>query len=147
MKTIIPRKAEAKLDMRLVPNQDPNNIFELIKNHVTEQNSDIEVTKMGTFPPMKTSLDTPVAPAVLDALGDVWNDEPIEMPLLGGSLPAAYFHDSLDVPVLVVPYANPDQGNHSPNEHLEVDCLNKGIKTSARFIERFGEDDTDGERR
>jgi acetylornithine deacetylase/succinyl-diaminopimelate desuccinylase-like protein len=144
MKTIIPHKAEAKLDMRLIPNQDPNNIFELIENHIKEQNSDVEVTKMGTFPPMKTPLDTPSAPVVLDTLSEIWNEEPIEMPLLGGSLPAAYFRDSLSVPVLVVPYANPDQGNHSPNEHLDVDCLKKGIKTSARFIEQFGEDPTDG---
>jgi acetylornithine deacetylase/succinyl-diaminopimelate desuccinylase-like protein len=137
MKTIIPHRADAKLDMRLVPNQNPNDIFDLIENYIKEQNSNIEVTKMGTFPPMKTPLNTPAASAVLDALSDVWNDEPIEMPLLGGSLPAAHFRDSLDVPVLVVPYANPDQGNHSPNEHLDVDCLKKGIKTSARFIEQF----------
>ena len=52
-------------------------------------------------------------------------EEPVEMPLLGGSLPAAYFRDELDVPVLVVPYANPDQRNHSPNEHLDFDCLRR----------------------
>lgn len=137
MKTIIPHEAQAKLDTRLVPDQDPDEIFDLIEAHVHEQNPDVKVTKMSTFPPMKTPLDTPAADAVLGALADVWGERPVEMPLLGGSLPAAYFRDELDVPVLVVPYANPDQGNHSPNEHLDLDCLRNGIETSARFMQRF----------
>ena len=141
MKTIIPHKAQAKLDTRLVPDQDPNQIFKLIEAHIHERNPDIEVTKMSTFPPMKTPLDTPAADAVLGALSDVWGEEPVEMPLLGGSLPAAYFRDELDVPVLVVPYANPDQGNHSPNEHLDLDCLRNGIETSARVMQRFAADE------
>ncbi len=138
MKTIIPHQATAKLDARLVPDQDPGEIFDLVEAHIMEQYPEVEVTKMGTFPPMKTPLDTPAAGAVLSALSTVWGEEPVEMPLLGGSLPAAHFRDNLDVPVLVVPYANPDQGNHSPNEHLDIDCLRNGIEVSARFLQRFG---------
>ena len=43
------------------------------------------------------------------------------------------------VPVLVVPYANPDQDNHAPNEHLDLDCFENGIRTSARLIELLAE--------
>lgn len=141
MKTIIPHQAQAKLDSRLVPGQNPDAIFKLIKAHVHARNPDIKVTKMSTFPPMKTPLDTSAADAVLGALSAVWDEEPVEMPLLGGSLPAAYFRDELDVPVLVVPYANPDQGNHSPNEHLDLECFRNGIETSARFMQRFATDE------
>ena len=138
MKTIIPHRATAKLDARLVPDQHPDEVFDLMEAHIMEQNPDVEATKMGTFPPMKTPFDTSAAEAVLSALSTVWGEEPVEMPLLGGSLPAAHFRDNLDVPVLVVPYANPDQGNHSPNEHLDIDCLRNGIEVSARFLQRFG---------
>lgn len=148
MKTIIPHEATAKLDMRLVPDQDPDEIFEYIEAHVKAENSDVTVEKMGTFPPMKTPLDTPAADVILDALSDVWDDDPVEMPLLGGSLPAAHFREELDVPVLVVPYANPDQGNHSPNEHLDVDCFRNGIETSAKFLTKYGVENADtGEER
>ena len=138
MKTIIPHEATAKLDMRLVPGQDPDEIFELVAAHVEAENPDVDVEKMGTFPPMKTPLDTPAAEVVLESLSEVWDTDPVEMPLLGGSLPAAHFREELDVPVLVVPYANPDQGNHSPNEHLDVDCFRNGIETTARFLTRYG---------
>lgn len=135
-KTIIPHRATAKLDSRLVPDQDPERVFKRITDHVKRENPNVEVTKMGSFPPMKTPLDTPAATPLTTALTEVWGVEPVEMPLLGGSLPAAYFRTELDVPVLVVPYANPDQGNHSPNEHLDLDCFRNGIETTAQFLQR-----------
>lgn len=138
MKTIIPHEATAKLDMRLVPDQDPDEIFELVEAHVHGHDPDVAVTKLGTFPPMKTPLDTPAADVILAALREVWELDPVEMPLLGGSLPAAHFRENLDVPVLVVPYANPDQGNHSPDEHLDVECFRNGIEVSAAFLRRYG---------
>ena len=138
MKTIIPHEATAKLDMRFVPDQDPDEIFELVEAHVGAENPHVSVEKLGTFPPMKTLLDTPAADVVLESLSEVWDAEPVEMPLLGGSLPAAHFREEFDVPVLVVPYANPDQGNHSPNEHLDVNCFRNGIEATARFLTKYG---------
>ncbi|MGM0605650.1 MAG: M20/M25/M40 family metallo-hydrolase, partial [Halobacteriota archaeon] len=138
-KTIIPHRATVKLDSRLVPNQDPDTVFERIKAHVEAQNPNVEVTKMGAFPPMKTPIDTPASEPLAAAMAEVWGVDPVEMPLLGGSLPAAHLRTELDVPVLVVPYANPDQGNHSPNEHLDLDCFRNGIETTARFLQRLPE--------
>ncbi|MDG5820230.1 M20/M25/M40 family metallo-hydrolase [Natronococcus sp. A-GB7] len=140
-KTIIPHQATAKLDCRLVPDQDPDRVFERIVSHVTARNPDVEVTKMGTFPPMKTPLGTPAAAPLANALQTVWEREPVEMPLLGGSLPASYFRSELDVPVLVVPYANPDESNHAPDEHLDLDCFRNGIETTARFLQLLPEYD------
>lgn len=74
-----------------------------------------------------------------DALAATRGEEPIEMPLLGGSLPAIYFLSELDVPVLTVPYANSYLGNHSPNEHLDLDCFRNGIETTARFLQGMNE--------
>ncbi|MFB6298969.1 MAG: M20/M25/M40 family metallo-hydrolase [Halobacteriales archaeon] len=139
MKTIIPHTATAKLDMRLVPEQDPDAVFERVRDHVADVHPDVDVEKQGTFPPMSTPLDTPAADDVLGALEAAWEREPVEMPMIGGSLPAAYFRRGVDVPILVVPYANPDQGNHSPNEHLDVHCFENGIRVSAGFIDRFGQ--------
>lgn len=138
MKTIIPHTATAKFDIRLVPNQDPHEVFKLVEAHVEAENPDVAVKMMGTFPPMKTPLDTPAADVILDAMQRVWDTIPVEMPLLGGSLPAAHFQEELDVPVLIVPYANPDQGNHSPNEHLDIDCFRNGIEISAEFLRQYG---------
>jgi acetylornithine deacetylase/succinyl-diaminopimelate desuccinylase-like protein len=139
-KTIIPHEATAKLDMRLVPDQDPEDVFERLEAHVNRVNPDVQVTKGTSFPPMKTPVDTPASDDVAAALADVWGLDPVEMPLLGGSLPAAYFQSALadDLPVLVVPYANADQGNHSPNEHLDVEYFRNGIRATAAFLLRYG---------
>lgn len=94
----------------------------------------LRATYKGAF---KAPLDTPISAVVSEALTTVWDQAPAEYPVLGGSLPAAYFRDTAElaaVPALVVPYANPDQGNHSPNEHLDLECFRKGIKTSAETI-------------
>ncbi|WP_277554198.1 M20/M25/M40 family metallo-hydrolase [Halobaculum limi] len=141
-KTVIPHTATAKLDSRLVPGQDPDRAFERIRDHVASVHPDVEVSKGTGFPPMKTPVDSPASDPVLAALSAVWDADPVELPVLGGSLPAAFFRrvDSLaDVPVLVVPYANPDQGNHSPNEHLDLNCFENGIRTTAAFLERFAD--------
>ena len=137
-KTIVPHEATAKLDMRLVPDQSPETVFERVREHVLAHRADADVEIHGTFPPMSTSLDTPFAETVYGALSDVWSAEPVELPLLGGSLPAAYLQRELGTPVLVVPYANPDQGNHSPNEHLDVDWFENGIGTTAMVLKRLG---------
>ncbi|MFB6235356.1 MAG: M20/M25/M40 family metallo-hydrolase [Halopenitus sp.] len=137
MKTVLPSEATAKLDCRLVPHQNPNDVFDAIRDHLDEVAPDVEATKQSTFPPMKTPVDAPAADPVESALAAVWGDSPIELPVLGGSLPAAYFRevDALsDVPVLIVPYANHDQGNHSPNEHLDVENFENGIRTSAQVL-------------
>ena len=138
MKTVLPNEATAKLDCRLVPHQDPNDVFDAIRDHLAEVAPDVEATRQSTFPPMKTPVDTPAADPVESALAAVWGDSPVELPVLGGSLPAAYFRDVdalSDVPVLIVPYANHDQGNHSPNEHLAVENFENGIRTSARVLQ------------
>ena len=137
MKTVLPNEASVKLDCRLVPNQDPDAVFEAIRDHLLAVNPELTVTKRSTFPPVKTPVDAPEATVVADALESVWGASPIELPVLGGSLPAAYFRtlDALsDVPILVVPYANHDQGNHSPNEHLDLDCFENGIRTTAAVL-------------
>ena len=141
-KTVLPARASAKLDFRLVPDQDPQAVFAAVRRHLEAQAPGVDVRYQSSFPPMKTPVDTPVAAPVTAALQSVWDEQPVELPLLGGSLPAAYFRTVpalADVPVLIVPYANHDQGNHSPNEHLALDCFENGIRTTARLIELLAE--------
>ena len=139
LKTIIPSEAAAKLDIRLVPEQDPDEVFVALDAFVAERVPEAEIDHIGTFPPMKTPLTTDYAGPIRDALADAWGVDPIDVPLLGGSLPVAYFRRTSDVPILIVPYANPDQNNHSPNEHLDIECFENGIRTSAAFLGHLGD--------
>ena len=134
IKTVIPATARATLDARLVPDQVPSRIYERIERHVENHPVPATLTKLGELPPMQSSPDGPYANAIRRALIESWEVRPVEMPLMGGSLPSAYIQDALSVPVFIVPYANPDQGNHSPNEHLTMECFRSGILTSANFL-------------
>ena len=137
MKTIIPNTARAKIDIRLLPKQQPDAIYRDIVEFVDDLNPEVEVTKLGSFPPLAENPETPVAESVVTSLERAWEQDVVEIPLLPGSLPAGYFKRVTDVPILVVPYANPDQNNHGPNEHLDTVCFENGIRTSAAFLTTF----------
>ncbi|MFC6990033.1 M20/M25/M40 family metallo-hydrolase [Haloplanus sp. GCM10025708] len=134
MKTIIPHEATAKFDIRLLPGQNPDKVFTHVEERLTALDPEISVRKLSTFLPMITDPETPYAELIRDAATTTWNEEAVEMPVLGGSLPAGYLKDVLEVPVLVVPYGNPDQNNHAPNEHMSLDNFKNGIETSARVL-------------
>ncbi|WP_238392219.1 M20/M25/M40 family metallo-hydrolase [Halorussus amylolyticus] len=143
-KTILPSKAQVKMDMRLVADQDPDDIFEKFRDHVETHASDalsVEVTKHGTMDPQRTPLDHPVREPVLAAVADGWDDDPILKPTLGGSLPTAVFADHLDAPVVVVPYANSDEDNHSPDENLALWCFESGVRTTAALLARLADEE------
>jgi acetylornithine deacetylase/succinyl-diaminopimelate desuccinylase-like protein len=53
---------------------------------------------------------------------------------MGGSLPDAVWTKVLGTPSVVVPYANIDEANHSPNENLVVEYFYSGIETTCRVI-------------
>jgi hypothetical protein len=53
---------------------------------------------------------------------------------MGGSLPEYVWTQILGVPAFVVPYANHDERNHSPNENIEVVRFINGIRTGAALL-------------
>ncbi|WP_117595590.1 M20/M25/M40 family metallo-hydrolase [Haloprofundus halophilus] len=139
-KTIVPSTAKLKMDMRLVADQDPDEVYEKFCSHVENHASgtvDVEVSKFGTMSPQRTPLDHPARKPILDAVAEGWNTEPILKPTLGGSLPTAAFARHLETPVVVVPYANSDENNHSPDENLALDCFESGVRTTAALLDRL----------
>ena len=139
MKTVVPGKATAKLDFRLLPGQDPDRIFEDLESFVAAQNDSITIEKLGTFPPFGEPLSLPQKEPIIESLETVWGSGHVTIPFLPGSLPVGYFKRATETPVLVVPYANADQNNHGPDEHLDIACFLNGIATSALFLRSFGD--------
>lgn len=60
---------------------------------------------------------------------------PYVVPSLGGSLPDYVFTRILGIPSLLVPYANPEQNNHAPNENFELARFIGGIRTCATVLQ------------
>lgn len=140
MKTIVPSTATAKVDMRLVADQDPDHVYERFREHVESHAPDdvtIEVSRLGSMDPQRTPLDHPIREPIVDAVAAAWDGEPILKPSLGGSLPTYVFADALDVPCVTVPYANSDENNHSPDENLALWCFESGVRTTIELLGRI----------
>ncbi|WP_408011446.1 M20/M25/M40 family metallo-hydrolase [Pseudalkalibacillus sp. A8] len=138
-KTIIPSQATLKMDMRLVVDQDPNNIYKKFCAHVEKHAPDIEVKHLGDMKPSRTPADQKVVDVVTGAVSKSFDQEPILQPSLGGSLPDYIWTKILGLPSVVVPYANFDEANHSPNENIGVDNFINGIKCTCHVIHKLGE--------
>jgi acetylornithine deacetylase/succinyl-diaminopimelate desuccinylase-like protein len=134
-KTIVPHRASAKIDMRLVVNQDPDDIFEKFVTHAKAQGfDDLEIERQGGFYPSRTPLDHPLGTAAIKAVRQGFGKEPVLQPCMGGSDPDYYFTRVLGIPRVNVPYAPHDENNHAPNESIMVDGFFSGVKTTAALL-------------
>ena len=74
----------------------------------------------------------------LKAVKKAYDVEPVNMPLAGGSLPNYVFTDILQMPTISVPYGNPDENNHAPNENFKLSCYFSGIHATAQVLYELG---------
>lgn len=133
-KTVIPSAATAKLDLRLVPDQDPDAVFAALAAHVARHAPGVELVRQGSVPPSATPLDHPMAGPVRRATARGFGAEPVDVPRLGASCPDATWTRTLGLPSFLVPYANSDEANHAPNENLVVERFHAGIRTTASLL-------------
>jgi acetylornithine deacetylase/succinyl-diaminopimelate desuccinylase-like protein len=138
-KTIIPATATAKMDMRLVPDQRTADIFAKFQAHVARHAPQVEVQRLGGMEPSYTPLEHPYAAVVRRAVEIGFGKAPVDVPLLGGSLPDAVFTQTLGLPSFLVPYANADERNHAPNENIELARFFAGIRTATAFFGVMGD--------
>ncbi len=139
LKTIIPSMATVRLDIRLVVDQDPMDIYKKIAQHVQVHDPSIDVKYLGSMKPSRTSADIEIVKVVTKAIQQSYEKKPIIQPSLGGSLPDYVWTSILGIPSIIMPYANFDQRNHSPNENLELDYFFNGIKCTCHVIQALGE--------
>jgi len=150
-RTIIPSKAIASLDIRLVKGNDPKEMVQKVINHIknqgfyiVEQEPDPEtlmnypkvakVTRGRGYKAARTSMDLPISMQVIKALTNYYSREPVLLPTLGGSVPIYIFTDVLNVPTIGVPIVNHDNNQHQPDENLRIGHLWKGIETFVALI-------------
>ncbi|WP_283133400.1 M20/M25/M40 family metallo-hydrolase [Rhizohabitans arisaemae] len=137
MKTVIPATATAKLDVRLVPDQDPHDVARLITEWVRAQAPDVEVDVISAVKPSRTPLDSPVVERVSQAVEFAWEHPPLVYPSLAGTVPDFVFTSTLALPSVIVPYGNADQANHAPDENMLLDFFHKGARTFVSVLHAF----------
>jgi acetylornithine deacetylase/succinyl-diaminopimelate desuccinylase-like protein len=141
-KTIIPARAHAKVSCRLVPNQDPDVVFERLEAYVRQiapPGVTVTVRSLGSGRPLAVSADDPLAATALAALEATFGARPYLI-RSGGSIPVAEMFTTLlgRAPVMLG-FTNPDDHAHSPNEFMRLDNYETGIRTICWFWDALPE--------
>jgi acetylornithine deacetylase/succinyl-diaminopimelate desuccinylase-like protein len=138
-KTVQPAKASAKVDFRLVPDQEPTEVIEQLRRHLDANGfSDVKVEQLGGEAPARTDPDDPFVRLVCDTAVEIYGKPMRLLPLSGGSGPNAPFIHDLGLPVATAGLGHPDGRGHAPNENIRLDLYLKHAKHMARVITEFG---------
>jgi acetylornithine deacetylase/succinyl-diaminopimelate desuccinylase-like protein len=142
VKTVLPAKAMAKMDFRLVPNQHPDDILEKLKSHLKAQGfEDVQVKKLGSGDPVVTPIEGDFVQRMLGICRAFTEQEPEITPLVGGTLPLLGAMKN-NVGVLGISTSgNPayyGSGAHAPNEHIRVSDIPRAIEFNMFMFEQLG---------
>jgi len=151
----VPPKARASIDFRLVADQKPGRVRELVEAHlkslgwtVVHETPGEEAKRRtprlvlleweGGYPAYRAPLDAPFSRALVRALGPATGGSLVVMPALGGSIPMELFDRVLGVPIALFPIANHDNNQHGPNENFRIRNLRDGIAMHAALLAGLG---------
>ncbi len=145
VRTIVPDRAVAELDIRTVPESDPERLIMLVRDHIAQQGyyiTDREPTdqQRADYPRIiafssrvgyrayRTDFTSPVGVWLTKAMQRASDDVPVRKRISGGSVPISPLINTLNIPAVTVPTVNPDNNQHSPNENLRLGNYLDGIK-------------------
>ncbi len=139
-KTVLPSKASAKISMRLVPNQTPDVVTELFRNHFTAiapPTVSVKVTPHHGGLPYVTPIDSVEFEAASRAFEEAWGKKPIPT-RGGGSIPImALFEQQLGIKSILMGFGLDTDALHSPNESYGLFNFYKGIETIPYFYKHY----------
>ena len=137
-KTVLPAEAFARIDMRLVSDQDPDDIVRLTREHLQRQGfDDIEVIDLGGAYPSRTPIDNPLNRAIATASRKVYGKEAIFEPHQAGSTPQWTIERHLGIPCSATGVGYVTSMTHAPNENIRIDQMIEGAKYMATIITEF----------
>lgn len=139
-KTVIPARASAKVDFRLVPNQDPDDILAKLRAHLdTAGFADIRIETHGGVRPYKSNPDDPFIGLLQRSAQEVYELPLAAFPMNGGTGPMHSFGGPLGgVPIAWIGIGYPGSRTHSPNEHFRIADFHQAARWMARIVDEFG---------
>lgn len=137
-KTVLPSEAMAKIDFRLVVDQDPHRLFNLLRKHLDERGfEDVKLVKLGTLLPSRTPPSAPIAQASMRAAEKTYGMRPVVYPNSAGSGPDFVFTKILGLHSVWTGCSPPLARAHAPNEFNTIEHMVKGVLYAAEIMENF----------
>lgn len=139
-KTVLPAKAHAKFSMRLVADQDPDEIATLAIDHlqkIAPEGVTVSAHVHHGAHPILVDTDTPFMRAAHRAVARGFGTEPVYM-REGGSIPVVTtLKQQLGIDTILLGLGLPDDNTHSPNEKFNLDDFQRGIETVAYLLDEL----------
>lgn len=139
-KSVIPKKAVARLSMRLVPDQDPLEIAHLLRRHLSAVKPPAVSNRLiitGSSPPAIIQRHHPAISAATRAIYRTWGVPPI-FTRSGGTIPfVPQLQQRFGVPIILLGFGLPDDDIHAPNEKINLPNFFRGIETIIHFLQEY----------
>jgi acetylornithine deacetylase/succinyl-diaminopimelate desuccinylase-like protein len=138
-KTVLPAEATAKLDFRLIPNQDPADVASQLRRHLDSHGFEkVEIVWSDGEKPARSDPDSAVGRTMIDCVREL-HGEPILWPFMPATGPMHPVVSDLGIPtVLPVGVGRPDNRIHAPNENIHATDYVNAVRLMCRVWERFG---------
>ncbi|MGN6756706.1 MAG: M20/M25/M40 family metallo-hydrolase [Thermomicrobiales bacterium] len=134
-KTVLPAQASAKIDFRLVPEQDPADLLQKLRQHLDQHGfNDITITQLGGEHAARVDPDSAFVRMVAATAAEVYGKPMVLAPMSGGSGPMYPFVKYLGVPIANSGIGYPNSNAHAPNEHIVIDEFLRGARHIARIL-------------
>jgi acetylornithine deacetylase/succinyl-diaminopimelate desuccinylase-like protein len=138
-KAIIPNRAVAKLEFRIVPNQTPEGVLAQLRQHLDDQGfGDIEIRTLATVETAKTDGDAAIVSATLDAARELYGEPMLKPTEEYAGRQGAWLGTRLGIPGVQTGVGPPGFRGHATDEFVTVEHFIKGIKFGAGILERYG---------
>ncbi|MGH7466562.1 MAG: dipeptidase [Longimicrobiales bacterium] len=141
-KTVLPAHAMAKVSSRLVPDQDPDRIANLLQQHIRSQapaGGRVEIDVLHGGKPWRARTEGPIYDAAINALEQAFGQKPV-FAGEGGSIPIVpEFEKTLNAPVLLMGFGLPGENAHAPDEWMSIENFEKGTHAAAALLQAFAD--------
>ncbi|HJU53961.1 MAG TPA: M20/M25/M40 family metallo-hydrolase [Pyrinomonadaceae bacterium] len=141
-KTVLPSYAMARLDFRLVPDLTPAGVVRLLREHLDVRGfKDVEVIELGSAPVIKSSSQSVVARAAIEAAPEVYGGPSVVYPLNPASGPVGAICGATMPPIPVVSFGTSYAGSnpHGPDENIRLEDFLQSVKFFGRVIHNLGQ--------
>lgn len=159
-RTVVPDKATAALDFRLVPGISDSAVLARVRRHIEHEGYWVTTTEPtdadraahpkiarfvrveGGYPSFRTAITLPAVVEVRRVMTIVGGHPPLVLPMMGGSVPLVIFERELGIPPFIVPLTNHDSNQHSPNENFRLREYFQAVGIIAGILADYGKGTT-----
>ncbi len=137
-KTVIPSEASAKLDFRLVPDQDPDDVARLLRAHLDRHgHSDVDLKASEGEHPYRGAMDDPLVRAARSVAEEAFGKPAVVSPISGGTAPMWLVSHRKRLANVTLGAGHHDSRAHAPNEHILLDNYWRALRAFTRLYSLY----------